>query len=420
MTAGDGQRLTRLLGGAELRWLVDRVRQRIERGVPVDGSVVLVGAAPAQRRAVERLLGRPIGRGATISVSLPAVEAVLARAGAAPDLRSAVEALTGPVADRAADQAARELAWAAAVRPIEAVARTRPVLQPWVEWLRTTGVLRRVAHGDPGRARELASQASGVLARLPADGVPISVLANLEAGDGHTLDRGSPLSAIVLPAVARLGSIPPGKGSEWRRIAWASVGVLCGELTNPVLTLNLPGDGETATGRALTCWAAAGQPVHLTARQLLRQPPRLDALHGRRVYLCENSSVVAEAANRLGTRCAPLVCTSTHPGAAATVLLCLLAAAGTELLYHGDFDWPGVAIANGIVARFGACLWRLDAAAYRRAATAGGPMLTGRPVAATWDPDLTAAMRELGLKVEEERVIGDLLADLGRSTEAGA
>ena len=139
MTAGDGQRLTRLLGGAELRWLVDRVRQRIERGVPVDGSVVLVGAAPAQRRAVERLLGRPIGRGATISVSLPAVEAVLARAGAAPDLRSAVEALTGPVADRAADQAARELAWAAAVRPIEAGARTRPVLQPWLEWLRTTG-----------------------------------------------------------------------------------------------------------------------------------------------------------------------------------------------------------------------------------------------------------------------------------------
>jgi hypothetical protein len=33
-------------------------------------------------------------------------------------------------------------------------------------------------------------------------------------------------------------------------------------------------------------------------------------------------------------------------------------------------------------------------------------------VAAAWDPRLTDAMLEVGVKVEEERVLGDLLADL--------
>lgn len=412
MTAGDEERLGRLLGGDELRWLVDRVRQRIERRLPLDGSVVLQHATPEQRRAVERLLGRPAGHGTGISVSLTAVEGVVARAGAASDLRAAVELLTGPVADRDADRAARERAWAAALRPIEAAVRARPVLEPWLDWLRATGVLRRVARGDPARAGVLAGQAAGVLARLPAQGVPISVLANLETGDGHSLDVDRPLSALALPAVARLGGVPPGKGAEWRRTAWAAVGVLCGELTNPVLTLNLPGDDSTPSGRALACWAEVGQPVHLTARQLVRQPPRLGVLRGRRVHLCENPSVVAEAANRLGAGCAPLVCTSTHPAAAATVLLRALAGAGAELAYHGDFDWPGISIANGIISRFGARPWRLDAAAYRRAAAVGGPRLAGRPAGAIWDADLTAAMRELGVKVEEERVIDDLLADL--------
>jgi uncharacterized protein (TIGR02679 family) len=408
----DADRLRRLLGTTELEWVVRRLRQRLERGAAMEGAVALQRATPEQRRALERLLGRPAGGGEALSVSPAALEAVLARAGAAPDLRSAVEALTGPVPDRAAERAASERAWVAACWPLEAVARTRPVLRPWLDRVRATGVLRRLAHGDPRRAAELAGQAAGVIARLPAEGVALSVLANAEAGDGHALDATRPLSALVIRAGALLGGIPAGEGAEWRRTVWAAVGVLAGELTGPVLTLNLPGDETTVTGRALACWRAAGQPVHLTTRQLLRDPPGLEGVQGRPVFLCENPSVVAEAANRLGAGSAPLVCTSTHPAAAATVLLRRLLAVGAELRYHGDFDWPGVAIANGIIGRFSARPWRLDAAHYRRAADAGGPSLKGRPVGATWDPDLTRAMKEAGVKVEEERVLGDLLRDL--------
>jgi uncharacterized protein (TIGR02679 family) len=406
----DLERLRRLLSGEELRWLVERARARLERGVPLDGTVTLEGATETQRRAAARLLGRPAGKGASLSISLPAVEAVLRGAGLAPDLAAAVQALAGPVTDRAAERH-----WSAVLAVAEQAAQDRPALTPWVEWLRGTGLLRRLAGGAPERAQELVEQAVTVLDLLPARGQPLSVLAASRAGGGHGLDPDQPLATLVLRAASLIGGVPPGDGAEWRRTVWASVGVLAGELTNPVLTLNLPGDARTVTGRVLALWTEAGEPVHLTARQLLRDPADLSALQGRDVFVCENPSVVAEAAIRLGTASAPLVCANTYPGAAATVLLRQLGAAGARLRYHGDFDWPGITIANGIVSRFGALPWRLDADAYRSAADADGPALRGRPVTATWDPALTQAMLELGVKVEEERVLDDLLADLAET-----
>jgi uncharacterized protein (TIGR02679 family) len=411
--AGDPDlaRLRRLLGGDDLSWLIDRARARLERGLPLEGIVALDPATEAQRRAVARLLGRPAGRGASLHVPLEAVDTVVRRGGLARDLAGAVEVLGGPIVDRTAARDAADAAWAAALAPAEQAAERRPALAQWVEWLRATGLLRRLAGGDPEAARRLAAQAVSVLDRLPADGQPLPVLA-AAVSDGHVLDANRPLATLVLRAAADIGGVAPGgAGAEWRRTVWASVGVLDGELTNPVLALNLPGDPETATGRTLGIGAEAGQPLHLTARQLIRDPPELP-VRGRTVFVCENPSVVAAAANRLGAGSAPLVCANAHPGAAGTLLLRQLAGAGARLCYHGDFDWPGITIANGIIARFAAAPWRLDAGCYRSAAARGGPRLRGSPVTATWEPPLTEAMLALGVKVEEERVLDDLLVDL--------
>jgi uncharacterized protein (TIGR02679 family) len=406
----DRARLRRLLGSDDLRWLIERARARLERGLPLEGIVALDPATEAQRRAIARLIGRPAGRGASLHVPLAAVDTVVRRGGLAPDLAAAVEALGGPIVDRTAARKAAEAAWAAALAPADQAAERRPELAPWVEWLRGSGVLRRLAGGDPEAARRLAAQAVTVLDHLPAGGQPLPVLA-AAVSDGHLLDPDRPLATLVLRAAAIIGGVAPGAGAEWRRTVWASVGVLDGELTNPVLALNLPGDPETATGRTLGIGAEAGQPLHLTARQLIRDPPELP-VRGRTVFVCENPSVVAAAANRLGAGTAPLVCANAHPGAAATLLLRQLAGAGARLCYHGDFDWPGITIANGIIARFAAAPWRLDAGCYRSAAARGGPRLRGSPVTANWEPPLTEAMLALGVKVEEERVLDDLLVDL--------
>ncbi|WP_267595921.1 TIGR02679 family protein [Carbonactinospora thermoautotrophica] len=395
MSTPDLDRLRRVLGGEDLRWLVDRMWSRLARDLPLDGDVTLRAATPAQRQAVARLLGRAPGRGTSLTVPLPAVAETLRRAGIAPDLRTAVEALRGPVVNRVAEREAAERAWAAAIEPAEAAARLRPALRSWADWLRQTGIVRRLAGADAARGRALVENAVAVLDRLPASGVPLSVLAATATGDGHALDHGRPLATLVLRAAAALGGMPAGGDAEWRRAVWASVGVLHGELTNPVLVLNVPGDAKTATGRALAVWAEAGQPVHLTARQLLRDAPE-PPVAGRRVFVCENTSVVAAAADRLGAAAAPLVCVESHPGAAATLLLRILLARGATLHYHGDFDWAGLVIANGVLARFAARPWRMSAGDYLAAAAPGGRSLRGDPVVASWDPALHEAMQARG------------------------
>jgi uncharacterized protein (TIGR02679 family) len=127
------------------------------------------------------------------------------------------------------------------------------------------------------------------------------------------------------------------------------------------------------------------------------------------------AQAAARTIERLPCRATPLSVLSGHPAGAATVLLRLLAASGAHLLYHGDFDWPGITIANGLFARFGVAPWRFDAPAYRTVARSGGSKLRGRPVQATWDADLTEAMLMLGRKIEEEQVLPLLLADLAQA-----
>jgi uncharacterized protein (TIGR02679 family) len=180
------------------------------------------------------------------------------------------------------------------------------------------------------------------------------------------------------------------------------------EVSSTVLTLGLPGDDQTPTGRALAAWREAGQPVVLTLRQLVRNPPKLS---GQPVAVCENPVVVSTAADRLGPACRPLVCTNGQPGAAVLHLLRLLVDAGAELAYHGDFDWGGLRIGNVLFDRLPARPWRFDTASYLAAAPRGHT-LAGTAAEACWDGDLTDAMRASGKAVEEELVLDDLLDDL--------
>jgi uncharacterized protein (TIGR02679 family) len=91
------------------------------------------------------------------------------------------------------------------------------------------------------------------------------------------------------------------------------------------------------------------------------------------------------------------------------VLDVLAALTGARLRYHGDFDWPGIAIANRLVAEAGVEPWRMGAAEYVDAVGSGGLPLTGAPVEPSWDPELGAAMRHHGVAVHEEAVLADLL-----------
>ncbi|MFI6662922.1 DUF2399 domain-containing protein [Streptomyces sp. NPDC050523] len=133
------------------------------------------------------------------------------------------------------------------------------------------------------------------------------------------------------------------------------------------------------------------------------------------VYVCENPTVLATAADTHGPTCPPLVCLQGQPLAAARTLLRHLHSHGSTLRYHGDFDWGGLRIAGALLRRVPWQPWRYTAADYRTAAAATplAPPLAGAPATATWDPGLAAALAELGVRIEEETVLDTLLADLG-------
>jgi len=96
---------------------------------------------------------------------------------------------------------------------------------------------------------------------------------------------------------------PQRAGRTWRQ-AWASIDVRCDAVSSRVLTLNLELAG-TAPAASL-CAVATGEPVWLTWRSLVGEwtPATMPTVH-----VCENPTVVEAAADTLGTRCPPVVCT---------------------------------------------------------------------------------------------------------------
>jgi uncharacterized protein (TIGR02679 family) len=129
-----------------------------------------------------------------------------------------------------------------------------------------------------------------------------------------------------------------------------------------------------------------------------------------------NPNLLAIAADRWGSGCAPLVCTDGMPGAAQRCLLSQLARAGAKLRYHGDFDWPGLRIGNHVMREHSAQPWRFgadDYAAAIRTASGLGQALTGQAVDAMRDEELAKVMQRHRISIAKEATAASLLQDLG-------
>jgi uncharacterized protein (TIGR02679 family) len=407
----DQSRLQRLLGSPALKRLLDRLQRRFEQGGEPGAVVQLTGVSEEERRAVETLLGRPAGRGVSLCVPLADLEAVLRRSGAAPDLRSAVATLRGPLRDLRAEKEGAVAAWQFVFRERAEEAKSLR-LEDWLERLRKSGLLKRLAGGDADRGAELLDQAMSILSRLPAKGISLSRLAARTLGDAHGLDQGRPVATLVQRGIVAGQNLTEDQTPEGVREIWAAAGVLVGGgLSSTVLALNLPVLAEGTTGHALALFSASAEPVWLTLRQLLREPPVFSCTD-QTIFICENPGVIFEAAEELGPACPPLVCGNGQRNTAVITLLRQLASSGARLVYQGDFDWPGVTIANGIMELLPIQPWRFDHKTYLENTGRSGKILTGTPVEARWDPELAAVMGAVGKVVEEEQLLDQLLTDL--------
>jgi len=401
--APDRARLERLLGGPDLARLRERLRRRYAAAPAPADRFTLTNLSPGERRALAGLLGRPAGDARSMALSHRALDAAVRRAGLAADLRGALESLDGPILDHRARAEAERNAWAGAF----ARAPVGPLAAALAD-NRFQGVLKRLAGGDVQRAARIIDDAGRVLAQLPAAGITRSRLAAQVLGDAHGLDHGRAVSTVLQRA------LDPDRELAHPRDVWASQGVMVSELAKPVLSLNLRTAGSGPLDRLVQIAQAGGEPVHLSLRALLRHRPRWR--EHQMVFVCENPDVVAAAADELGAGCPPLVCLDGQLSAAPRTLLDQLDDAGCTFNYHGDFDWPGLAIGNGIIARYRASPWRFCAADYT---PAQGPALQGDPVEAVWDAALAPKMRAAGIAVHEEAQLGTLLGDLGRYCDPG-
>jgi len=397
--------------------LVARMRSRLERTGVLSGSIVVSNASSEERTAAARLLGRPVRAGSTATVSLDDLDSLLQRTGIWPEgLADAVEVITGEVILPERRDAERE-GWQRA----NALLRQRignERLAVWVDSVTRSGALRR-AGGDQDGALRLASLLAEIADALPSTGESLGAFAARIIGDAHALDRGTalgPLATVLAGTLGKVESPANGRSARWRRDAWQSVGVIVDELSSMALALGLPGGPDSPTARVLAEYAAVGQPVLLTLRQLSADTIGAVPPH---VYVCENPAVVAAAADRWGADCAPLVCVNGQPGGAVMLLLHALIEGGARLRYHGDFDSGGLAIARTLARSVPWDPWRFDRASYVSVASSKYPPIRGMIGDSPWDPELAASMTELGWKVEEEQVLDDLIADLAPRRHAG-
>jgi uncharacterized protein (TIGR02679 family) len=413
----DLPRLRATLGDQRLARLVALLRHRLELGTPLTGSITLTGTSAMERAASDELLGRRPTSGATLTIDLDALTDTLRAAGICDDLAEGVTSLLGPIANRRAAIREREAEWAGLWSKTRQAFSNRPGLVGWIEDLERTGAMKRLSGDDPERAAIVFRDVTQILDALPAQAEPLAVLAARLLGDAHALDPGSPRATLAIRAAARMGAIEFQDDAEGRRAAWAGVGVMCDELSTPALVFNLPAAAETPLGRLLRAAIADAEPLHISLRLLLRHPLRDDsALTQRDVFVCENPTIVALAAARIGQCCAPLVCVNGQFGTPSLVLLRQLREAGARLHHHGDFDPAGLVIARRAMAEGMALPWRFGAQDYVVAPKS--VPFAGEPGPTPWDPALSDAMRLDRRTVHEEAVFGTLAEDLAGNRHA--
>jgi len=103
----------------------------------------------------------------------------------------------------------------------------------------------------------------------------------------------------------------------------------------------------------------------VTLHQLDAHPIRFSPA---RIFACENPAVLRRACAELGPACPPLLARKASRRGFHT-LARIAVAAGSELAYHGDFDWRACHHARSSTARRAA--WRMTAGDYLAGVKAG-------------------------------------------------
>ncbi len=399
----------------EYRRLLAAARRSLERtGGALAGRISVAEPDDAERKAIIGITGvhQPAGT-KRLTVPLADLDAAVRRATGL-GLAAVLAALGGPLRDRPAETASLAAARAALIATAEASSLNESChwYRAWLADQRRDGTVTRLAgQGDAAVLGQAIRVLEYLEARSPtAAPIALPALAAQITGDTKALNHGTTLATLILRALALRASVSRQASAAERRELWDLSGVIVNDLASRVLVLNVTAEGD-GLAEWLTDAARYGTPFQVTLHQLVTHPIRLRL---PRIFVCENPAVLRRACAELGPACPPVICTEGRPSTAFHRLARIAVEAGGELWYHGDFDWPGVAIAADVINRHGARVWRMNACDYLGGSGTDAPRvaLSGDPVATPWDPELAEAMLATGQAVYEETVTDQLLADL--------
>jgi uncharacterized protein (TIGR02679 family) len=402
---------------AQYQRLLAAARRSLERtGGELASSISISRPTDAERKAIIGITGQYRDtRTARIVVRLTDLDSAV-RETTGHGLPELLAELGGPLRNRPAERSALAAARDTAIRAAETISLHASCgwYRDWLaEIVRDGGLTKLINQGEQARL----AQAVRVLEhREKYVGVPILLpaLAAEVTGDTKALNHGTVVSTLVLRALAIKAGADRPETAEERRDLWEANDVVVDDLASRVLVLNMPAEGG-GLGEWLTGAARLGVPFYITLHQLMTMPL---AVRGALVYVCENPAVLRRAAAELRSGSAGLLCTEGQPSTAFHQLAGVIVSGGGELRYHGDFDWPGLAIARSVMRRHDARPWRMSAADYIAGVRADAEhvQLTGTPQPTPWNPELCEVMAATGRVVYEESVADALISDLSGSS----
>lgn len=387
------------------------------------GTVCLPDAAPEECDAVRALFGRPFSP--PLRIKAAEFEAALQNTpfqGA--DLKEVLECYFHTEIQTKREQQSRldtrmEQLLAQAGEEVESGACRR-----WLEELsRQRGegysLLRQALQRDGEAARRSllhACKSADWLEGHPGERVRLAVLSACATSAPHALDLSALGGKLFLHLLAMRQGVAFPTAAEARARLYYDCGILCDSISSLVTQVGLRLYAEGEEHPAYRAFRLRHEAGTLTLTNLTAVTGG-DSPSGR-VYLVENQMVFTQLCDRAAAFHSPLICTSGQPSVAAIRLLDMLAAAGTDLFYSGDFDGKGLFIARQLLARYPGRLrlWHMTRADYGRCVSEVG--LSGesrallRRCEGTELASIAEAVERSGFVGYQELLLPQLQADL--------
>lgn len=204
------------------------------------------------------------------------------------------------------------------------------------------------------------------LERHPDERIRLAVLSAYATSDPHALDSNILSGKIFLHLLSMRTGLDFPSGAEERAALYYDCGILCDSISSSVTQVGVRLYTDTEEHPAYRAFRLRNEAGTLTLTNLAGL--KAGNSPSGKVYLVENQMVFTQLCDHAAAFHSPLICTSGQPTVAVIRLLDMLASAGTDLFYSGDFDGKGLSIALRLLTRYPERLhlWHMTAADYVR------------------------------------------------------